>query len=214
MERVPIIITIKSFSERCKNKNFELLPYTLDYLKRLGRIEDVIIISDSDKFEIIANEYHSIKEYFIEERETWWCEFNSLANYLSKTPQIKRFIWLNVTQPCRSLDLIENAIAEDLSAFDLVTSYCIVPNRDIFKINNDMTFKYEGSERKGSLCEAEMIADGALYYMSSEFLFKVVKSESPNKMFWNSRVKFIENKAPLVDIDTESELDVFKTFYK
>lgn len=206
----PIIIPIKTTSIRCPNKNYILLPFTLDYLVEIGRIKDAIIVTDSDLFKTITDKY-PIKEYYIENDKKGCDEFSSIQNYLSNK-DIDWFIWLPVTQPCRSLDLLDNI--ESMKQYDVVTSYVIRQNRYLYAIN-DHGFIIHDTERKGSLCPEERICDGAIYYLTKRVLNIITNNPKfTNYLFWNGNIGFIENKALLIDIDTEQDLNNFLDIIK
>ena len=204
MKRIPIVIPFKLHSIRCPDKNIKLLPYTIKYLEKVGRLNDTILITQSNTIVSYG------AKIFVEKRQESWCEFESIQNYIKDT-DITEFIWLPVTQPCRDKTLIDRTLEHDLSKCDLVTSFVKEQNRSLFEIKNNK-FIIQDSERKGSLCTEREVADGAIYYMSATFLNKVVQSENPNKTFWNSYIGFVRNYAPLIDIDTKEDLASFLTF--
>ena len=130
---------------------------------------------------------------------------------LNLSPEIPEFILLPVTQPFRSKDLIQNVISCSLGDYDFATSYSEIPNRKIFILNDDFSYKYDSYERKGSLCSEEKMIDGYIYKIKTSFLKNVVNSDNSNNYFWNhSRIKFIENKSRFfLDIDEPEDLDLF-----
>lgn len=210
---IPILIPIKTKSVRCPGKNIELLPYTLEYCKKLGYINNVVIISDSDIYEPITNRY-KIYDYFIETRVPNQDNLTSCYNYC-KINNIYSYIELPVTQPVRSDDLIDNIIETNLDIYDMATSYVISADRSIFQIKDDLSgFVIPDIERKGCLCGELKTADGAIYYTTKRFMKKVLESENPNYTFWNNNTRFILNKAPFVDIDTKHDMELFNKYYK
>lgn len=210
---IPIFICIKEHSVRCPGKNFELLPYTLNYLQKNNYIQNTVVISDSDIFKSITNNYN-IKNYFIEQRDTYWDELYSCYNYCNQIKYYDNYIILNVTQPLRELNLIDKCLDIDLKICDLVTSYTIIPERSIFYLDDNNQFVIKNSERKGCMCHEQKVADGAIYYTSYRFMTTVINSDNPNKTFWNSNIYFIENNVPFVDIDTPNDLNIFKQYFK
>ena len=197
---------------RCPNKNKILLPYTLSYILKCGLEKNIVIIADSDEFLPIINDLH-ILDYYVEDRVDGSDEMLSIRNYLTDK-DVHEFIWLPTTQPCRSNNLINEALSCDLSKYDLVTSFITRPRRDIFKLNDNKDGFMIGSiERKGSLCGDEFVADGAIYYTTKDFINKVCDSNNRNYYFWNSKIQFIENHSPLVDIDTKHDLEMFLNGY-
>jgi len=146
-------------------------------------------------------------------------ELNSIYNYLLSTNQlytIKEFVHLPVTQPIRSNDTILKVMYSDLTDYDFATTYTMVPNRKIFLLNDDDTYMYDSYERKGSLCKDTKMIDGAIYKIKTEFLTKIIYSESPNHMFWNEgKIKFIKNDAELfLDVDEPRDLKLFEIYTK
>lgn len=210
---IPILIPIKTKSVRCPGKNIELLPYTLEYCQKLGYINQVIIISDSDIYKPISNRYH-IHDYFIETREAEQDNLKSCYNYCNIN-NIESYIELPAPQPVRSDDLIDKALEVDLNMYDMATSYVISQDRHIFQLRDDLSgFVIPDVERKGCLCGELKTADGAIYYTTKRFMKKVLESENPNYTFWNNNIKFILNQAPFVDIDTRYDMELFNKYYK
>ena len=155
-------ITVKGTSKRCPRKNHKLLPYVL---KQISNFLDVIVITDDKNLKRIAEKFNV--EVFMEEKDIQHSEFHSIYNYLIKTQRINEideFLYLPVTQPLRSNELIMNIGFTDITDYDFATSYSIVPNRKIFLLNDDNTFMYDSYERKGALCNDVLIRyDGEVY---------------------------------------------------
>lgn len=208
-EHVRILIPIKSSSKRCPYKNEILLPYTLDYLKKLNRLKDVVIISNGDCYRYLQKLYNV--DYYVEQRKDNKNEFDAIKDFLDNVPTSKRFVWLPVTQPCRDDHLIDNVL--NVHSDGLITSYITRPNRTIYKLDDNKQFIIKDSERKGVMCEDEYVADGAIYCMTKDFFYKVCQSDNKNLTFWNSNISFVENHAPLVDIDTKQDLLQFLKYY-
>lgn len=202
-------ITVKGVSKRCPRKNHKLLPYVLE---QIANYLDVVVITDDKELKHIAEKYNV--KVFLENADIQISEFNSIYNYLIQTNQlesIKEFLYLPVTQPLRSNELIMNIGFADITDYDFATSYSIVPNRKIFLLNDDNTFQYESYERKGSLCNNVKMVDGCGYKVKTEFLSKIIASDNINHVFWNeSKIKFIENKDnTFLDVDTKEDLKKF-----
>lgn len=207
-------ITVKGTSKRCPRKNHKLLPYVL---KQISNFLDVIVITDDKDLKRIAEKFNV--EVFMEEKDIQHSEFHSIYNYLIKTQRINEideFLYLPVTQPLRSNELIINIGFADITDYDFATSYSIVPNRKIFLLNDDNTFMYDSYERKGALCNDVKMIDGCAYKIKTSFLEKILKSDNVNHMFWNeSKIKFIENKDDtFLDIDTPKDLKKFGKLLK
>lgn len=202
-------ITVKGESKRCPNKNKILLPYVLE--QALSIPLNIIVITDSLELKEIADRFGIIT--YLEDKDLQKDELNSIYNYLENISfsGISEFIHLPVTQPFRSKDLIQDIINCDLENYDFVTSYSKVPNRKIFLLNDDFSYKHDSHERKGSLCLEEKMIDGYIYKIKTSFLKNVVNSDNSNNYFWNhSRIKFIENKSRFfLDIDEPEDLDLF-----
>lgn len=203
-------ITVKGTSNRCPNKNLTLLPYVLE---QVNSYLNVVVITDSLELKTIAEKYNV--KVFIEEEYIQISEFNSIYNFLLKTntlSSINEFVYLPVTQPFRSDELIKNILFCDITNYDFATTYSIVPDRGIFLLNDDNTYKYDSYERKGSLCKDLKMIDGCVYKIKTDFLVKIIKSDNVNHSFWNeSNIKFIENKDGLfLDVDTTKDLEIFK----
>lgn len=236
---IPILIPIKSISKRCPNKNKLLLPSTLWWLSRVNNMFPCWILTDDINYIDIAE----IKRYGLPFPVNIWAEedfsseqmeFTSIKKFIEWYNNlsidnrnkygyklIDSFIWCPVTNPCRSVELYDNIkhylIESDiLNEYDLLTSYNIITDRSIFELegDKDIGFKHKGIERKGCYCIDKKIADGSIYCTTKRFIDKVISSDNPNKTFWNSKIKFIYNEAPMVDIDTIREYNEYKNFYK
>lgn len=214
---IKTFITVKGKSERCPRKNIKLLPYVLQQCRSFM---DITVITDHDGIAKMCKDYNV--DCFMEDKSVQTSEFNSIYNYLLSTNQlytIKEFVHLPVTQPIRSNDTILKVMYSDLTDYDFATTYTMVPNRKIFLLNDDDTYMYDSYERKGSLCKDTKMIDGAIYKIKTEFLTKIIYSESPNHMFWNeSKIKFIKNDGELfLDVDEPRDLklfEIYKEIYK
>lgn len=219
MKIVKILIPIKEKSERCPDKNKELIEYTLSYLNKVKKaypetVLDTTIITDTiDMYKYLLSLPYKVDIWIEQDRNKHGSELNSIYNYLKLHPEIEKYIRLNVTNPCRELSLIQKALEVPIHYFDLITSFTTIQDRSIFEIKDHKSFKIKNINRLGSACITKRIADGAIYYTTKEFTKKCVESLDPNKTFWNSRNFFIYNNAPLVDIDYPEDLERFKTFY-
>lgn len=213
MKNLPILICIKEKSKRCPDKNFRLLPYTLNYLTQLGKIYITTIITDSFVFGNIAAMYN-VHNYYVETIEENQDELMSAYKYAIEN-NIDEFILLPVTQPIREFDLIDRIEDEQYDSYDLVTSFNILPDRKPFELENQTTFKILSKERKGSIVRDMPFADGAIYRIKTKFLEKCINSGMTNYNFWNTDNKiFIYNDVPFVDIDTQHDLAHFEKFYR
>ena len=210
-----IFITVKEESKRCPNKNLILLPYVLNNFSNY--LKEIIVITDSIELKKIAEDF-GVKETFLEDKRVQISEFNSIYNYLSKNnkfSEISEFIYLPVTQPFSSEELLNNISSLDLSDYDFSTTYSIIPDRKIFLLNDDNSFKYNSYERKGSLCGELKMIDGAIYRIKTKFLEKIISSDNINHCFWNeSKILFLENNNLFLDIDTPRDLFLFQEIIK
>ena len=204
-----IFITVKDKSRRCPNKNKILLPYVLEQLSSFSNIE-IIVITDSLELKEIAENFKL--RVYLENESKQVSEFESIYNCITNLSlKISEFVLLPVTQPFRTEQLIQDTINCNLEGYDFITSYSKVPNRKIFLLDDDFSFKYDSYERKGSLCSEERMIDGYIYKIKTSFLKNVVNSNNSNNYFWNhSRIKFIENNSRFfLDIDEPEDLDLF-----
>lgn len=203
-------ICAKETSVRCPDKNIKLLQYTLDKVKSFM---DIIVITDSKQIENICKQNNV--ECFIENKDKQFGELMSIYNYISSTNQydiISEFIHLQLTQPFTNIETLMNVAYSDLTDYDMVTTYTIVPNRSIFLLNDDNTYKVESYERKGCLCPDVKMIDGCIYKIKTSFLYECINQESFNHHFWNeSKIKFVENTSDVfLDVDTPKELKQFE----
>lgn len=205
-------ITVKGKSERCPGKNIKLLPYVLE---QCSSYLDITVITDDIFIKRVCDKYNV--DCFIEDKSIQTSEFNSIHNYLVKTNQldiIKEFVYLPVTQPIRNNETIMNVAYSDLTSYDFATTYSIVANRKIFLLNDDFTYQYDSYERKGSLCKDTKMIDGYVYKIKTEFLVRIINSESPNHVFWNeSKIKFVKNTTGIfLDVDEPRDLKMFEIY--
>jgi hypothetical protein len=138
-----------------------------------------------------------------------------IYNYLIETNQLEsipEFIQLPLPQPFTNIETIMNVAYADLTDYDMATTYTVVPNRAIFLLNEDNSFKVDSYERKGCLCPDTKMIDGCVYKIKTSFLKEAINAESFNNHFWNkSKICFIENTSDIfLDIDTPKELKQFE----
>ena len=176
---------------------------------------NITVITDDLSIKRVCDKYNV--DCFIEDKSVQTSEFNSIYNYFVKTNQlnsIKEFIHLPVTQPIRNNETIMKVAYSDLTDYDFATTYSIVPNRKIFLLNDDFTYQYDSYERKGSLCKNTKMIDGYVYKIKTEFLVRIINSESPNHMFWNeSKIKFVKNATGIfLDVDEPRDLKMFEIY--
>lgn len=82
----PILIPIKGQSIRCPNKNRELLPFTINYLKTIQKLNNAMVITDCKDLENYAISLGV--EAYLEVREDNQDELLSCYNFL-KNRKIK-----------------------------------------------------------------------------------------------------------------------------
>ena len=136
-----IFITVKDKSRRCPNKNKILLPYVLEQLSSFSNIE-IIVITDSLELKEIAENFKL--RVYLENESKQVSEFESIYNCITNLSlKISEFVLLPVTQPFRTEQLIQDTINCNLEGYDFITSYSKVPNRKIFLLDDDFSFKYD-----------------------------------------------------------------------
>lgn len=201
-------ITVKGTSARCPRKNHTLLPYVLDYARKLF---DVVVITDDDELEGIAKEYGV--EVYKDKNTHKISEFHAIYGLLAEQGKLDKdeeFVILPVTQPLRTEHTVKAVRDLDMTGYDVVTTYTVVSNRGIFLLNDDNTFKVESYNRKGCMCKEEKMADGSMYKMRNTFLRDIVESEDTNHAFWHSKILWVENTQPMfLDVDTPRDLELF-----
>lgn len=220
---IPILITVKTLSQRCPGKNIALLGRTLQYIQDNAPEYEARIITDSDAFKETASEFNVVTDYWIEEGPLI-SNLHSECKYLNlpKNADIEHYIDMPVPQPCRDETLVSRAVRrfteECKTVTDpenvLITSFTTTADRECFEITKS-GFKIKDTRRTGSMCGTKAVADGAIYVTSKAFLNKCILSQDTNYAFWNeSKISFVRNYAPLVDIDTVEELELFKKYFK
>lgn len=216
--KYPILIPIKGKSIRCPDKNRKLLPFTLNYLKFINRIENAVVITDCFELEKYAKTF-GVRTY-VEIREESQDELLSCYNYL-KNSNIKFdfFFLLPVTHPLRTVELLSLFEEKNKSVdIDFLTSICTFTDRKNFFVqlqeNGKADFLLSGLTRKGQDCEQHYMIDGSLYLIKTSFLERVIQSENTNETFWNGKFQVIINYAPFIDIDTFQDMERFKYILK
>lgn len=197
-----ILIPAKAESLRCPRKNFILLPFISDWLKVEGRHQDAIVIYDSNEMKQLAESLglHTFQEVCPnngDEAAAYDC-----ANVL----QLDSFIRLPLTQPLRSHNLLSD-MEKQFTNINLVVSVQRIPDRRLFQIDKDGKFIVESKERKGCMCNECLMIDGAAYLCKTDW----AKRSTSNQYFWKEPFKYAINHAPFLDIDTEEDLNKFKT---
>lgn len=207
---IKTFICAKGTSVRCPNKNLKLIQYTLNKVKSFL---DITVITDSPRIVEICKQNNV--DYYIEDTDKQFGELMSIYNYLIETNQLEsipEFIQLPLPQPFTNTETIMNVAYSDLTEYDMATTYTVVPNRAIFLLNEDNSFKVDSYERKGCLCPDVKMIDGCIYKIKSSFLKEAISTESFNHHFWNkSKICFVENTSDIfLDIDTPKELKQFE----
>ena len=214
---IPTFIPAKGYSKRCDNKNYILLPYILNQCKSYL---DITVITEDFAIKQICDK-HEVNCY-IESKESQVNELYSIYNYLVKTNQlntVREFIHLPTTQPIKNKETILNVLNTDLTNYDIITTYSVIPNRKIFLLNDDFSYQYESYERKGCLCFNTKMIDGSIYKIKTDHLIKIINSQSPNHTFWNqSKIQFVENTTEVfLDVDEPKDIklfEIYKSYYK
>lgn len=210
---IPILIPIKGYSERCNRKNHALLPYTARYIHNLELSQSTTVITDSIELMKLAENLGL--NVFLEIREPNQDELKSCWNFANAN-DIELFLLCPATQPFRSENLMKEMlqlIDKGIGGLDFITTISKVQNRSIFflnKKNGEYSFKFVTRNRKGSNCNTELMIDGTLYLIKTEFLKKVIHSPDPNEYFWNGNFSCVENEAPFMDIDTRNDMQQFE----
>lgn len=196
-----ILIPAKTESTRCPYKNFILLPYVSKWLKNEGRHEDAVVIYDSQEMRILAEELG-----FTTFKEVNPCSGDHAAvRDCAVELGLESFVWLPLTQPLRSHNLI-NEIEQASCDKNLVVSAQWVSDRTLFDIDISGKFVIQSRERKGCMCQEKLMVDGAAYACKTSWLIRVTDNES----FWSEPFGYVINHAPFLDIDTEEDLLKFR----
>lgn len=196
-----ILIPAKGVSVRCPGKNIDLLPFISKYLTDQQK-NDAVVISDDKELLLYAGAL-GLNGFYSPETN---CELLAMADYMKQYSDEPSFIYLPLTQPLRELGLIDKITQVPLR--DVIVSINKSVDRSIFEVK-DNKFVINSECRKGCMCKAMDFVDGAIYRISTDFLLSLTHSQNTNKDFWSSRVDFIENNVPFLDIDTVEDMDKF-----
>ena len=214
MNDIPIIVPVKAVSIRCPNKNYFLLPHTLDYLKAEGR-KNVWVVSDAEDLLKTAEDYGY--RTFLETRNEGQDELSSCWSFLQNN-NFERFILCPVTHPFKSIGLIDEMgylMTKNYDTLDFIATSNTMPDREQYFIEQneeaEYRFKKTLNNRKGKLSKpSETIIDGSMYLIKRAFLNKVVLSGDTNATFWSGRFSCVKNNVPFLDIDSPEDLEKFK----
>lgn len=202
----PILIPIKKNSTRLKNKNHDLIKYTLNYVEQYGR-ENIYILTDD---EYIINEYGKDYNIIIDEDKRKDVIYSVYS--ASKKLNTEYVFYLCVTNPFRENGILYkmiNKIQENKNT-SIVTTKIPIPNRKIFLIDENDKFKYKSKKgRKGKYVKRTYMIDGSAYLANVSFLKEICNSDNPNKLFWESNFKTVINHVPFMDIDVKDDMDNF-----
>lgn len=210
----PILIPIKGQSNRCPNKNKEMLPFTINYLKTIQRLNNAVVITDCKELERYAISLGV--ETHLEVRERNQDELLSCYNFIkNRKIELDYFFLMPVTHPLRDINLVSLFETKNKDTnIDFLVSVCSFTDRKNFyvKIQNGKptTFLYENLTHKGQNCEQYYMIDGSLYLIKASFLNKVIQSEDTNKTFWKGSFQVIVNNSPFLDIDTLQDMAKFE----
>lgn len=127
-----ILIPIKEQSNRCPNKNKELLPFTINYLKTIQRLNSTIVITDCKELERYAVSFGL--ETHLEVREHTQDELLSCYNFLKNTKmEIDYFFLMPATHPLRDINLISLFEEKNMDKnIDFLVSYVLLRIERIF----------------------------------------------------------------------------------
>lgn len=201
-------IAVKGASVRCPNKNKSLLPYVV---KKFKEYLDIVVVTDSNEIASIC-ESMGVK-FYIECKEPPHDEFYAIYDCMKKNNiQDEELLIFPATQPFKNLDTVLEVANYNMKGVDMVTTYTVVPNRSIFILNEDDTFKYDSYHRKGCMCEPLKMIDGNLYKLTKRSLERIALSNDTNHAIWGeSKIAYVENKCQLfLDVDTPTDLEIFK----
>lgn len=204
-KKYPILIPAKNISTRLPNKNKKLLPYTTRWL---GEDRNrAILLSDSlDLLEFGID--LGISGQLITNQLG---EIPTMLDWIEKEEYLGDWIiHLPLPQPLRYSNLLLDLDNfKNPENFDFITSYTWLPKRPIFEIDEDGKFITESSERMGKLCSKSRVLDGAIYLIKTSWIKECCKFDNWNSKFWSGKIGLVENNVPILDIDWESDLDMF-----
>ena len=211
--KIPVLIPVKEYSERCNKKNYALLPYTAKWLHAQDLADSAWVITDSTGLMELA-ESLNLKAH-LENREPGQDELTSCWNFAEQN-NIALFYLCPTTQPFRSRHLLQQMnelFIKEMESWDFITTVSAVQERSLYFVERKgkgYGFRHFSKTRKGSDCSTEYMIDGVLYLIKTSFLKTVINSENANETFWNGRFTCVENEAPFMDIDTRDDMNKFQ----
>lgn len=197
-----ILIPAKGKSVRCPHKNEILLPYMARYLFADGKIQDAVVLSDSEQIRTLANTLGM--EAWAEERTDKDDDLSACRKYMQGCED-EWFFMLPLTQPFKHYGLLDEMLEVVDDKTDFVVTSHMVADRSIFYVKDGEFLKYS-EERKGCLCPEREMVDGTAYLIRKEWLNRTWQ----NRHFWKGRFKTVVNKAPWLDIDTPEDMEKFR----
>ena len=211
--KVPILIPVKGYSERCNRKNNALLPYTAKYIHANNMADVTTVITDS--IELIELAESLGLNSFLEVREPLQDELISCWNF-AEANGIGLFFLCPATQPFKSDNLLhqmKQLFEKEHREINFITTVSTVQDRRLFfmeKKRSSYHFKQESKNRKGNNCPVEYMIDGVLYLIKTSFLKTVINSADANETFWKGNFTCVKNEAPFLDIDTMDDMAQFE----
>jgi CMP-N-acetylneuraminic acid synthetase len=223
------LICVRGNSKGVKNKNIKnfcgkpLIYWTIDQLKKIKKINRIIVSTDSEKIALIAKKFGA-EILFMRPKELAksnspeWEVWKHAINFLKKEEKVLPNMILNlpVTSPCRNLKDINKGIKFFFkNKFELVTAVRTSERNPYF----NMVTRDKNSQIKIAIKPKKKIVNRQsapnIYDMTT--LFHIVKPEIilNNSNIFDCKVgSILVDKISSIDIDTEEDFKLAELFFK
>ncbi|MCR4694291.1 MAG: acylneuraminate cytidylyltransferase family protein [Pseudobutyrivibrio sp.] len=213
---ISAVIPVREGSSRVKNKNIRsfgnssLLEIKIDQLKRINRIDHIIVSSDSNKMLNIAKE----KGVIAIERPDIYCDeksksFNEVVSYIAKEQvQDDIMMWT----PCVCPLLSDRSLVEGIKLFENVNekydsiATATLIKEYIFDENGPINFSVANHVKSQDLPNWHYIVNGF-------FIAKREAMENWGFVYGPNPYLFEINKYEAIDIDDILDFDVAEMLY-
>ena len=223
------LICVRGNSKGVKNKNIKkfcgkpLIYWTINQLKKLRRINRIIVSTDSEKIALIAEKFGAEilfmrPKKLAKSNSPEWEVWKHAMNFLKKEEKILPNMVLNmpVTSPCRNIKDVNRGINFFLKKkFELVTAIRNSERNPYFNmVTRDVTSEIKIAI-KGKKKIVNRQSAPKIYDMTT--LFHIVKPKtilSKSNVFDCKVGSILVDKISSIDIDTEEDFKLAELFFK
>ena len=215
--RIVAIIPIRKNSQRVKNKNFKkfyknksLLEIKLNQLKKIKEIDQIVVSSDSEKAELIANKYnvsfHKREKFYASSK----CSGSDFFHNLASSINGEYLMYCPCTSPMIKTKTYKKFIKKFINSknkFDSLNTVTLL-NTFIWKGNKSLNYNSLKAPNSQDLPKNFYELTFGLNIISRNKMIKLrnIVGNKPNFM--------ILDKIEATDIDDEVDFFLAQTLYK